>query len=642
MSPTDTNTNAAIQNGGNSGVANPSGQGSLPTTNPNAALQTPLGTSNLSGSTSTPFVQPSPTPTFDPSTIAQPESPYASLTQPQSQASDLNKQMQDLNNQLAGKSSFETDQYKAQGFGTQTDANGNLVAVDPGMTDLQAQLDTLTNQAKAIPEQLQNQVTGRGVTVGGLAPIQTAALRNNSIASLNVSSLISARNGALAHAQMLVGIATQQKFGPIEAQLAADTKNLALIQASPEYSNTEKQQAAQQAQNVQQQQAKLDVAKQNYTATQQAVLPYATVATPVQLKEMQQATDPTQIAAIANKYQLLTPEQQQAAANLIKTGQGRYKDTITTTTDAFGAQQQTVRVFDTLTGQFVGKPGVTAASLNSQGGYGATTPSGATGSGAQKLSFDQYGLLANTDFNPSNTVDDLSQKYLASYLQNGSVPTASTLGRGIKPGAMAQVDQRARDLFFKATGYPMPNPKQLANAQSIINTNTKLANNLSIQEQTVHANVDLSLANMKANNLDSSSFAPLNNIINTVSQMFEDPHVGQLIAQNSTIQNELGSLLAVKNASGTTVFDKMASAGIINRNDTQEVVTQKVNALLSEAGNFAQSLNNANAEQYKITDPFLQNPDNPLRAQHQAQTSSTSGGATGSIDDVKAKYNLDY
>lgn len=605
-----------------------------------------IDSSHLSGGTSTNFSQPNLPAPFDPSSIAPSKSPYDTQTAPQQQASGLMKELQDLNTSLSGKSQFETDQYKAQGFGTTTDANGNIVAADPGMGDLQTQLETLTNQAKAIPLQAQQQATKGLTTVGGLQPFETAALRNNAIQSLNVASLISARNGALGHAKMLVDIATTQKFGPIEAKLAADTKNLALIQNSPEYTNAEKKQAAQQAQNVQQQQAQLEIQKSNYVNTQNEVLKYASVASAQQMQEMQKATDPTQVAAIANKYQLLTADQKQAAANLIKTGQGRYKDTITTTTDEFGNQNQTVRVFDTITGQFVNGH-ANSAVLNSQGGYGQTTPASSSpgstsisGKSTSGLSFDQYGLLANTDFNPKSTVDQLAQKYLASYLQNGNVPTASTLGRGIKPGAMAQVDQRARDLFFKATGLPMPNPKELANQQSIINTNNKLANNLAIQEQTVKANVDLSIENMKKNDLNSSGFAPLNNLMNTVGQMFEDPNVGQLIAQNSTIQNELGSLLAVKNASGTTVFDKMASAGIINRNDTQEVITQKVNALISEAANFATSLKSANAEAYKQTDPFLQDPNNPLRAQYKAQKQNSS--APANIESVKSKYNISY
>lgn len=312
--------------------------------------------------------------------------------------------------------------------------------------------------------------------------------------------------------------------------------------------------------------------------------------------------------------QSLASQPQQGSYTVVKGG-----------TDAFGNPLPD-SIFDTKHGVFVdgfgGGGGVSTGNSGTSGIIG----SNGLGSGQSKLSFDQYGLLANTNFKPSDMVDQLSQKYLDQYIKNGTVPTASSLGRNMKPEAMAQVDARARDLYFQATGSPLPNPQIIKGYQQIIDANNKLSNNLAVQEQTVMSNVDLSLANMKKNDLNSSNFQPLNNFINSVQTMFSDPAVGQLIAQNSTIQNELGSLLAVKNASGTTVFDKMASAGIISKNDTEAVVKSKVNALLSEAANFASSLNHANANLYKQVDPFLQDTNNPARQQFKLEQALNSKG----------------
>ena len=244
---------------------------------------------------------------------------------------------------------------------------------------------------------------------------------------------------------------------------------------------------------------------------------------------------------------------------------------------------------------------------------GATDPTGQTNP-ATGLSFAQYGLLANTDFNPKDTIDALSQKYLDTYLKSGVIPSASTMGRNMKPEVVAKIDARARDLYFKATGQSMPTPQNIKAYQNTLATNINMANNLKIQETTVKQNVDLSIANMKANDLNSAGFKPLDSLINTVSDMFNDPAVGRLLAQNSTIQNELGSLLAVKNASGTTVYDKLNSAGIITPSDSQEQINNKVNALLSEAANFASSINMANADIYKQIDPLMQDSNNPLRS----------------------------
>lgn len=291
------------------------------------------------------------------------------------------------------------------------------------------------------------------------------------------------------------------------------------------------------------------------------------------------------------------------------------------TTDAFG--NESLSTFNETTGKFGGGAspapgGVTPAPV--------TLPQGqkpATSAPATSLSFDQYGLMANTDFKPDNQVDQLAQTYLDRYIKSGSIPTASTLGRALKPGALAAIESRAGDLYFKATGQPLPTPQIIKKYQDIIGKNALMANNLKIQEQTVSKNVDLSIANLKKNDLNSTGFKPLDNLINTISDAFNDPATGQLIAQNSTIQNELGSLLSIKNAGGTTMFDKMMSAGIITSGDNDAQVKAKVTALMTEAANFADAIASANADAYKITDPFLQDPQNPLRAIYSKAPSGT-------------------
>lgn len=329
-----------------------------------------------------------------------------------------------------------------------------------------------------------------------------------------------------------------------------------------------------------------------------------------------------------NKGQVLSPGQAIVAPDGTVIKSLPAKDTYqvvkgSTITDALGNSYQTPdRVFNATTGEFVGTTISSGGGSGAGGGGGGVTlPSGGgTGGGlgttatpSSDLRFSQYGLLGNTDFNPSNTLDNLAQSYLDKYIKNGTVPTASTLGRGIKPAGFAQVESRARDLYFKATGNPLPTPQIIKQQQELIESNNRLTNNLKIQEGTVQKNVDLSLDNLKKNGLNATGFKPLDSLFNTVLEMFNDPHVGQLIAQNSTIQNELASLLAVKNNGGTTVHDKLVGAGIIRNDDTEEVVKTKVNALLQEAVNAADTINEQTANAYRITDPLLQDSNNPLR-----------------------------
>lgn len=232
-------------------------------------------------------------------------------------------------------------------------------------------------------------------------------------------------------------------------------------------------------------------------------------------------------------------------------------------------------------------------------------------------SFQQYGLLGNTDFNPSVLTDSRAAQYLDSYIKTGSPPSARTLGVSSSSPLFGVIAQRANDLYYKATGQPLPNPAIIEQQQQLLKNNNQLANNLAIQEQTVSGNIDLSLNNMTKNGLNSSNFAPLNSFIDKVKLMFSDPATSQLIAQNATIQNELGSLLAVKNASGTTVYDKLNSAGIISSSDTKAQVQTKIQALLNEAKNFKGAIDSANSDIYKQIDPLMTNPNNPLRSKYQ-------------------------
>ncbi len=156
--------------------------------------------------------------------------PPITMTQPEKEASDLTKMLQSLTEQTVGKSVYQAQQEQAQG----------IPELYKTQTDLSARLKAIQNEALAIPLQLQQDVMGRGVTAGGLAPIQTAALRNNAIQALSVSSLLEASRGNLTLAMDLVDRAVAQKFDPIKEQISALQSNLQLIISSPEYSLADK------------------------------------------------------------------------------------------------------------------------------------------------------------------------------------------------------------------------------------------------------------------------------------------------------------------------------------------------------------------------------------------------------------------
>lgn len=147
-------------------------------------------------------------------------------TAPETAATDLTKRLQALYDQNTGQTAYRASQEATQG----------IPALTQTQNDLSSKLKALQNEALAIPQQLQIESAGRGITTGGLAPLQTAALRTNAIQALGVSSLLEASRGNLATAMNLVDRAVSQKFDPIKEEIAAKMANLDLILKSPAYS----------------------------------------------------------------------------------------------------------------------------------------------------------------------------------------------------------------------------------------------------------------------------------------------------------------------------------------------------------------------------------------------------------------------
>jgi hypothetical protein len=87
------------------------------------------------------------------------------------------------------------------------------------LTDVSSQIQALQKEASAIPLQVQQDFTGRGATVGGVAPIQTAMLRNNAIKSLGLSSIAQTLQGNIALAQQQADRAVETEFAPVQAEI---------------------------------------------------------------------------------------------------------------------------------------------------------------------------------------------------------------------------------------------------------------------------------------------------------------------------------------------------------------------------------------------------------------------------------------
>jgi len=231
------------------------------------------------------------------------------------------------------------------------------------------------------------------------------------------------------------------------------------------------------------------------------------------------------------------------------------------------------------------------------------------------VDYKQYGLLANTDFNPTNDIDKKARMYLDYYIKNAAIPSSYQIGMGRSASSASiysKVAQRANDLYYAATGSSLPDVNILKNNKTLINGNNKLLNQLNIQEGTVGKNFKLAVDNLEKGNINQNS-QPINAFLNAIKNAMGDPDVAQYLTQNGTLQNEVGSLIAIKNASGTTVADKLASAGLIPQNASEAQQKQILKILLQEAENGALTINETNAELYKQIDPLEQSTQNPNR-----------------------------
>lgn len=253
--------------------------------------------------------------------------------------------------------------------------------------------------------------------------------------------------------------------------------------------------------------------------------------------------------------------------------------------------------------------------------------------GTNGLPTAQYGLLANVaGFNPTKPgVDADAMQYLNTYLTQGKIPVPTDVGLSSRAGTVGvftDVKQRADDVYFKATGQHLPDVDILKSNKKLVEGNNALLNSLKVQEQTIKSNSDLMQGNITAANINQN--APIvNNVIDGIQNALGNPDVASYLAQNSTLSNELGSLLALKNASGTTVHDKLISADLIAPSASAAQEAKVVNTLMQEAQYAHGAIGQANFNLYQQIDPLGINPQNPV---NQPSAFTAPDGSTVNFD----------
>src|SRR3990167_2405617 len=189
----------------------------------------------LSGGTSPTVVTPTNTPLTTPdSTDFTP----IEATPQETELSGLIKSITETNLTLpAEKSAFQAEEEKRLGLEQLKVSETDLFSQ---LKQHEAEFKNLETEDTRIQQRLQLEATGRGITAGGLAPIEAGELRKNFLrksekaAEINVTAaLLAATQNKFLTAQTLVDRAVANKYGAREAQLKAEKENLTFMLQDP-------------------------------------------------------------------------------------------------------------------------------------------------------------------------------------------------------------------------------------------------------------------------------------------------------------------------------------------------------------------------------------------------------------------------
>lgn len=130
-------------------------------------------------------------------------------TQAETQQGDLQQQVLQSIQKLGGQQARQAELEEEAGLGIQRTELQSVIS----------QLQGLQKEALAIPLQIQQEFAGRGVTRGGVAPIQTSRLRENAIKSLGLAAIGQTLQGNISLAQASIQNALDVEFEPERTRL---------------------------------------------------------------------------------------------------------------------------------------------------------------------------------------------------------------------------------------------------------------------------------------------------------------------------------------------------------------------------------------------------------------------------------------
>lgn len=214
-----------------------------------------------------------------------------------------------INTDIAKNTAFE-EQLKKFGFQGSEDAYKQF-------QDITSQVSNLQKEALSIPLQIQEQFRGTGATAGGVAPIQTAQLRDNAIKALSASSIAETLRGNISTASDLAERAVNMQFAPIQAQLNAEMFNYQTNKDALERADKKKADALNFT--LQERQRVLNQEIEDKKITQNIVLEAVKNGASKQLIDTASNLSPMKALSVLSGYMSDPTAKAQALANLEKT-----------------------------------------------------------------------------------------------------------------------------------------------------------------------------------------------------------------------------------------------------------------------------------------------------------------------------------
>lgn len=208
----------------------------------NQSMVAPITSDSMKNATPVPLSTPKDNTSSYLSSINQVAADLATQNTLAQQESDrLNKEAKTQSSEIANLQSLLGERSTDRNLTYETQGVNKLYNQ---LADLNAQATSLANEAKAIPIQIQNEAAGQGVTDAGVAPIQSARLRDNALKALSLGQQAAIASAQYDKAKNYADQIIDAKYDKIQADINAKLTNLSALK---EFDLTPAQEKARQA-----------------------------------------------------------------------------------------------------------------------------------------------------------------------------------------------------------------------------------------------------------------------------------------------------------------------------------------------------------------------------------------------------------